>query len=165
MTDNMSSLVLVQQEIIEQLRQERKLWKRRTLWSCDNACLKIPKWKYNRPHYDFQFQCSKCYKILCDACPNWGRIIKCSRCPSGFCPECAVGRVLRICSHDQVTNNCSICWKFAYDCDSCYNSSVDCRTCGAKYMTLLYEYQRRNADDPTTLIYKCGLCSGSYQIN
>ncbi len=163
MTDNVSSLVLVQQEIIEQLRQERKLWKTRALYSCDNACLKIPKWKYNTPHYDFQ--CSKCYKIICDACPNWGRIIKCSRCPSGFCPECSVDRVLRNCSHGQVAKNCTICWKFAYDCDNCYDNSMDCPACGEKYMTLLYQYQKRSADDPPISVFKCKVCSNSFQIN
>lgn len=114
------ALILVQQQMIQELRQKNKLFKIRSIYSCDRKC---------KPINDLRalgMTCVKCEIRICNYCPGWLESKSCQGCRNYWCNACA----------SEITENlipapCSSCKEITYHfCQKClqnnFNVCVDC---------------------------------------
>ncbi len=90
----LKSLVLAQQEIITQLRNENNQLKINRKFGCDNHCRKV------------DLYCTCCSKLLCEECE-----IRCERCDEYLCQTCSRKHSTLTCNHCHIqVVICNNCW-------------------------------------------------------
>ncbi len=94
------ALILAQQKLITQLREQNDLFAKRAKYVCDNQCKKR-----------FFEICVNCDMLLCDNC----LIEECWDCDSTFCANCSI---------DCITRKCSSCQCGVVKCEQCDDRSI-----------------------------------------